>query len=69
MKKLAIISGATYILAWIIGLVLTSGGPEPDDPATEVASYFARHEHAAMSVISSSRSTTPTRSRSCSSRR
>ena len=48
MKKLAIISGATYILAWIIGLVLASGGPEPDDPATEVASYFARHEHAAM---------------------
>lgn len=48
MKKLAIISGVTYILAWLIGLVLASGGPKPDDPATKVVSYFARHEHAAM---------------------
>ena len=48
MKKLALISGVTYILAWIIGLVLASSGPKPDDPATKVASYFARHEHTAM---------------------
>jgi hypothetical protein len=67
MKKLAIVSGATYVLAWIVGLVLASGDPEPDDPATKVAS-FARHEHTAMLghprrpfVTCSSRSTTPTR--------
>jgi len=48
LKKLAIISGTTYIIAWVIGLAVASGGPEPDDPATEVASYFARHEHTAM---------------------
>jgi hypothetical protein len=48
MKKFAVVAGVTYILAWIIGLVTASGGPEPDDPATEVASYFAQHEHSAM---------------------
>jgi hypothetical protein len=49
MKKLALISGVTtYILAWVIGLVIASGGPKPDDPGTKVASYFARHEHTAM---------------------
>jgi Domain of unknown function (DUF4386) len=48
MKKLAITSGTTYVLAWIIGLIIASGGPKPDDPAAKVASYFARHEHRAM---------------------
>ncbi len=48
MKKLAISSGVIYILAWVVGLVVASGGPKPDDPATKVASYYARHEHAAM---------------------
>ncbi len=48
MKKLAITAGVIYILAWIISLVVASGGPKPDDPATKVASYFARHEHTAM---------------------
>jgi uncharacterized protein DUF4386 len=48
MKKLATTAGAVYILAWIVGLVVASGGPKPDDPATKVASYFAGHEHSAM---------------------
>lgn len=47
MKKLAIISGVAYILAWVIGLVLASGGRRPNDPAAKVASYSARHEHTA----------------------
>lgn len=48
MKKLAIVSGVTYILAWIIGLVLAASGPKPNDSAARVTSYFARHEHTAM---------------------
>jgi Domain of unknown function (DUF4386) len=48
MKKLAIAAGTTYILAWIIGLVIAAGGPKPDDPAAKVAAYFAGHEHRAM---------------------
>jgi len=48
MKKLAVTAGIVYILAWIVGLVVASGGPEPDEPAAGVASYFARHEHSAM---------------------
>jgi hypothetical protein len=48
MKKLAVTSGVAYILAWIIGLVVASSGPKPDDPAVTVASYFAHHEHRAM---------------------
>lgn len=48
MKRLAVTSALIYILAWIVGLVVASGGPKPDDPAAKVASYFARHEHMAM---------------------
>lgn len=48
MKKLAIASGTTYVLAWIIGLVIASGGPKPDASAAKVASYFGSHEHGAM---------------------
>jgi hypothetical protein len=48
MKKFAVVAGVTYILAWIIGLVVASGGPAPDDSATKVASYFAQHEYSAM---------------------
>lgn len=48
MKKLAIASGTTYILTWIIGLAIASDGPKPNAPAAEVASYFAHHEHRAM---------------------
>ena len=48
MKKFAVVAGVAYILAWIIGLVIASGGPEPDDPATKVASYFAQHEYSAL---------------------
>jgi hypothetical protein len=48
MKKLAVTSGVAYILAWVIGLVVASSGPKPDDPAVKVASYFAHHEHKAM---------------------
>jgi hypothetical protein len=48
MKRLAITAGVVYILAWILGLIVSSGGPKPDDPATKVASYFAGHEHRAI---------------------
>ena len=48
MKKLAIVAGTTYVLAWILGLAVAAGGPKPDDPAAKVASYFARHEHTAL---------------------
>lgn len=48
MKRLAVITGVVYILSWIVGLVVASGGPKQDDPATKIASYFARHEHTAM---------------------
>jgi hypothetical protein len=48
MKKLAITSSVVYVLAWIVGLVIASGGPKPDDSAAKVASYYARHEHRAL---------------------
>lgn len=48
MKKLAIISGTTFVIAWIAGLLVAGGGPKPSDPATKIAVYFAAHEHAAM---------------------
>src|SRR4051812_48207696 len=48
MKRLAVTSAFVYILAWIGGLVVASGGPKPDVPAATVAVYLAQHEHRAM---------------------
>ena len=48
MKKLAITSGTTFVLAWIAGLLVAGGGPKPTDPAAEIAAYFAAHERTAM---------------------
>ncbi len=48
MRRLATASGVTYIVAWIAGLLVATGGPKPNDSATKVTSYFAGHEHSAM---------------------
>ena len=48
MNKTAIISGTTFVLAWITGLLIAGGGPTPEAGASDVASYFATHQHAAM---------------------
>jgi hypothetical protein len=48
MKRLQIAAGATFLGAWIVGLVLAASGPAPDDPATKVAGYFTVHEQRSM---------------------
>jgi len=48
MNKTAIISGTTFVLAWVTGLLIAGGGPNPDASAADVAAYFAAHQHAAM---------------------
>ena len=48
MNKTAVISGATFVLAWITGLLIAGGGPAPNASAADVAAYFAAHQHAAM---------------------
>ena len=48
MNKTAIISGITFVLAWVTGLLIAGGGPAPNASASDVASYFAAHQHAAM---------------------
>jgi hypothetical protein len=44
VRKLQITAGATFIAAWIVGLILANGGPEPGDPGYKIANYFAAHE-------------------------
>jgi hypothetical protein len=48
MNKTAIICGTTFILAWVTGLLIAGGGPNPGASASDVAAYFAAHQHAAM---------------------
>jgi hypothetical protein len=48
VRGLQIAAGATFVGAWIVGLVLASSGPDPSDSATKTAGYFAGHEHRAM---------------------
>ena len=48
MNKTAIISGTTFVLAWVTGLLIAGGGPAPNASASDIASYFAAHQHAAM---------------------
>jgi hypothetical protein len=48
MNKTAIISGTTFVLAWVTGLLIAGGGPTPHASAADVTSYFAVHQHAAM---------------------
>jgi hypothetical protein len=40
MNKTAIASGTTFVLAWVTGLLIAGGGPEPDASAADVASYL-----------------------------
>jgi hypothetical protein len=48
MNKTAIISGTTFVLAWVTGLLIGGGGPAPDASASNIAAYFAANQHAAM---------------------
>ena len=48
MKTLAITSGATFVGAWIVGLILANGGPSPSDSAAQVAAYYDSHELRSM---------------------
>jgi hypothetical protein len=45
---LQIFAGVTFVLAWVVGLILAPNGPKPDDSAVKIAHYFATNEHKAM---------------------
>jgi Domain of unknown function (DUF4386) len=44
MRRLQIAAGTTFVSAWIVGLVLANGGPDPSDSASKVAAYYDKHE-------------------------
>src|SRR5919204_1602104 len=44
MRRLQIAAGTAFVAAWIVGLVLANGGPDPSDSASEVAAYYDKHE-------------------------
>ncbi len=48
MRNLQIAAGTAFVGAWIVGLVLAAGGPDLNDSATKVTSYYASHEHRAI---------------------
>jgi hypothetical protein len=48
MRGLQIAAGTTFVGAWIVGLVLAAGGPDPSDSAGKITRYFATHEHKVM---------------------
>jgi hypothetical protein len=51
MRRLQISAGATFIAAWIVGLILANGGPEPGDPGYKIANYFAAHEGRSIATL------------------
>jgi hypothetical protein len=48
MKTLASTSGATFIGAWMVGLILANGGPTPSDSAAKIAAYYDSHKLRSM---------------------
>ena len=48
MRTLQIAAGATFMAAWIIGLIFANGGPGPSDSAATIAAYYDDHEVRSM---------------------
>jgi hypothetical protein len=48
MRTLQIAAGATFMAAWIIGLIFANGGPSPSDSAAKIAAYYDDHEVRSM---------------------
>jgi hypothetical protein len=48
MRRLQIAAGATFVAAWIVGLVFANGGPGPSDSAARIAAYHDDHEVRSM---------------------
>lgn len=44
MRRLQIAAGTTFVGAWIVGLILANGGPDPSDSASTIAAYYDSHE-------------------------